>query len=160
MHLLRVTFAWNGRVDRATYLAVFGVMSLFYMVYITVAVLISPLAPNVSMVATLAWLPLSAWSGLALNAKRLRDTGRSPALAFLPVGVMLLIAVLIAPSLAAALSVKSSAGVVGVLIGGSVAFVAAAVVGIAMVLWLAFAATSPHALGERLALFGPGDLDG
>lgn len=154
MNLLRILFAWSGRIDRSTFLATFGMMSVLGGVLFIPIGAITIAAPKLGGALTLLSLPLSGWCGLVINVKRLRDMGRTPALAFLPLALCLAGAALFLPGFLAALGMKSHVGVATALVGGGLLLILSGIVPIGMWLWMAFAKSSPTAVGERLTLFG------
>lgn len=161
MNLLRIAFGWSGRIDRTTYLATFGMLTVLGTVFYIVSGAMMMAAPKLFVSLTLLSLPVSGWSSLVLNVKRLRDMGRSPAFAFLPMalwGGALFVAL---PGLLAAAVTKSGAGVVAALLGGGLLLMLAGIVPFGLLLWMAFAASSPNGSGERLSLFdaAPRDVD-
>ena len=159
MGFLRIAFGWSGRIDRATFLSALGLLSLLGGIHFLLSGLITLISPAFGVPFSLLLLPLSGWSGLALNVKRLRDMGRSPGLAFLPIGLVALAIFTMLPSLAAAVSGANGAGVIAVFLGGGLALIVSAVVSLGMMFWLVCAGSSPNGSGKRLTLFGGGGGD-
>lgn len=156
MGFLRIAFGWSGRIDRATFLSALGLLSVLGGIHFLLSGLITLISPAFGVPFSFLLLPLSGWSGLALNVKRLRDMGRSPGLAFLPMGLVALAIFTMLPSLAAAVSGANGAGVIAVFLGGGLALVVSAVVSLGMMFWLVCAGSSPNGSGKRLTLFGGG----
>lgn len=153
MNFLRIIFAWGGRIDRTTYLALMGLMFILGLVYWALAGLAFAASPFLGSVVTLISLPVSGWSGLVINVKRLRDMGRSPLLAFLPMGLILLAALLVIPTAIGAAAAKDARAIVTALVSGSLILGVAVLVNFGMFLWMCFAGGDPNAPGEKLSLF-------
>jgi uncharacterized membrane protein YhaH (DUF805 family) len=154
MHILRILFGWRGRIDRTTYFSVIGLVSVLSGADMLVNFLVSTASPSGGIVMTIASLPLWAWCSLAVTVKRLRDMGRSPGLAFLPIGLIALTVIVMASSLLSAISINSGAGVIAAFLGGGLVLVIASLIAFGMMLWMVFAGSSPHGVGERLTLYG------
>lgn len=160
MNFLRIIFAWGGRIDRTTYLALMGLMSILGFVYWPLAGQVAAASPFLGSVVTLISWPVFGWSGLVINVKRLRDMGRSPLLAILPMGPILLAAFLVIPTVIGAAAAKDAGAIISALVSGGLILGVAALVNFGMSLWMCFAGGDPNAPGEKLSLFprdGGGD---
>lgn len=142
MPLFRTLFDWNGRIDRATYLRLCGLFVVLaiagYLIDLTVAFNSPDLERSLSTLAAAA----SGWSGLAINAKRLRDMGKPPLLAVPPAALIALSMIfggsdLVAPLLSGDRAAFAFAA------GGGLLQIAAALLSLLMTGWLGLSASAP-----------------
>lgn len=154
MNSLRIAFGWSGRIDRPTFLSMFGLASAVGAAFSIMNAAVAFQSPKLALALTALYFPVSAWSALAINVKRLRDMGRSPTIAFIPIATFAASGLLLFHSVAAAAALRSEKTLIMGAVGFAALLCIACLVSVGVMIWLFFAASSPNGSGERLTLFG------